>query len=665
MSKTVVASSTIENNKTVALPDTEELLLTKLVLGYDNDSDFNDENDDDANRLKATMRMFDEFVDKEIFANGGEDEDGEANLFKEKDNMFGFDIENSDEEEEIDNLDEAVQDDDLFAIENSDDEDENMDDGAAETGYQDSEDEEASESEVSDAWEDSDDEHIKINIYQNKRLRKLKRSYDETDMLGVEYVKRLRTQYEKIYPRPEWIDTKDSSDSENEDDENLSDNDTPENEVNDYNALLKLLKQSNNYTKEANKSSKILPTDKLTIQRLKDANFKQVAKSGIQAISYHPKNSNLILTAGYDKSMRLYHIDNKENNIIQSIFLKGTPIQSCFFYSEPSKDSFKNIAFKQSQNNNLVFAAGRRRYMHKWDLNEINNNSNIGISKISRLQGQEFSQKSFENFKLGHIFESDYKSSLKSFGIIVLIGSNGYINIVNAITGQLYTFLKINGQLVDIAIDYKPSVSNGIDTIIVAINKQGEIYEFNVSKNGNNKVERYWKDPSIFNVTKLSIGGGTMSDSYLQPIKDIVFNIKNGKLYNNLRSNKWLAIGLESGHVSIYDLNKVRSDSKQKNFETNVTPEYHDSFKIIDNVLTSISQLEFSHDGQLLAIASRTNKDCLKLANVLNGKVYSNWPNANTPLGKVTYMKFSNNSEVLATGNHQGKVRLWKIGNYF
>ena len=254
---------------------------------------------------------------------------------------------------------------------------------------------------------------------------------------------------------------------------------------------------------------------------------------------------------------------------------------------------------------------------------------------------------------------------MKSHGIVALIGSNGYVNIVNATTGQLYTFLKISGHLIDIAIDYKASTSNGIDTIIIAINKQGEVYEFNISKNCNNKVERYWKDPSVFNVTTIAIGGGYMSDSYLHPVKDIVFNIKNGKMFNNLRSSKWLAIGLESGHVSLYDMNKIRQDSKKIVNIGNVTPENHDSFKIIDNVLTSVSQLEFSHDGQILAIASRANKDCLKIVNVLHGKVYSNWPNANTPLGKVTYMKFSNNSEVLATGNHQGKVRLWKIGNYY
>lgn len=629
----------------IAKPDQEELLLTKLVLGYDNDADYLLDNENDANGLKNAMKMFDELIDNEDFFNTNENDAFLAENDEEESNL-DFEIEDSD--------DEAVQDAELFDIENSDEEMEQAFDEEVSS---------SSESEE-DAWNDSDDENIKINIYQNKRLRKLKRSYEETDMIGTEYCKRLRTQFEKIYPRPEWIDVP-ASEQESDDSEVDNDEENDESQVNDYNALLRLLKESNKYMANVDKSSKIMPTDKLTVQRLKDANFKQLSKSGIQSISYHPRNHNLIMTAGYDKSIRMYHLDNNQNNIIQSVFLKGTPIQSCQFYSEVSKDVIKNCKFKQSQNNNIVFASGRRRYMHKWDLNEINNSNNIGISKISRLQGQEFSQKSYEKFKLGHIFEKEGTDGLKSHGIVALVGSNGYVNIVNATTGQLYTFLKISGHLIDIAIDYKPSTSNGIDTIIIAINKQGEVYEFNVSKNCNNKVERYWKDPSVFNVTTIAIGGGYMSDSYLHPVKDIVFNIKNGKMFNNLRSSKWLAIGLESGHVSLYDMNKIRQDSKKIVNLGNVTPETHDSFRVIDNVLTSISQLEFSHDGQILAIVSRTNKDCLKIVNVLHGKVYSNWPNANTPLGKVTYMKFSNNSEVLATGNHQGKVRLWKMGNYY
>ena len=355
-----VAEGIVET-KPIGKPDQEELLLTKLVLGYDNDTEYLYENENDVNGLKNAMKMFDEFIDNEDFFNGNENEVFTAEN-EEEESALDFEIDNSDEEN--------VQDDELFDIENSENEEEAV------------EEEESSESEE-DAWNDSDDENIKINIYQNKRLRKLKRSYEETDMIGTEYSKRLRTQFEKIYPRPGWIDAP-VSDEDSEGSDVGVDEESNENEVNDYNALLKLLKESNKYMASVDKTSKILPTDKLTVQRLKDVNFKQISKSGIQSISYHPKNHNLILTAGYDKSMRMYHLDNTENNIIQSVFLKGTPIQTCQFYSEVSREAFKNCKLKQSQNNNLVFASGRRRYMHKWDLNEINNNNNIGISKISR-----------------------------------------------------------------------------------------------------------------------------------------------------------------------------------------------------------------------------------------------------------------------------------------
>jgi len=174
-----VAEGIVET-KPIGKPDQEELLLTKLVLGYDNDTEYLYENENDVNGLKNAMKMFDEFIDNEDFFNGNENEVFTAEN-EEEESALEFEIDNSDEEN--------VQDDELFDIENSENEEEAV------------EEEESSESEE-DAWNDSDDENIKINIYQNKRLRKLKRSYEETDMIGTEYSKRLRTQFEKIYPRP-------------------------------------------------------------------------------------------------------------------------------------------------------------------------------------------------------------------------------------------------------------------------------------------------------------------------------------------------------------------------------------------------------------------------------------------------------------------------------
>ena len=54
------------------------------------------------------------------------------------------------------------------------------------------------------AWVDSDDERIVVSLASNPRLRKLRISEAEDLINGREYTKRLRRQFERLYPVPEW-----------------------------------------------------------------------------------------------------------------------------------------------------------------------------------------------------------------------------------------------------------------------------------------------------------------------------------------------------------------------------------------------------------------------------------------------------------------------------
>ena len=47
------------------------------------------------------------------------------------------------------------------------------------------------------AWHDASVEHIKVNIEDRSRLRKLKREEGETQITGGEYAQRLQEYYEK------------------------------------------------------------------------------------------------------------------------------------------------------------------------------------------------------------------------------------------------------------------------------------------------------------------------------------------------------------------------------------------------------------------------------------------------------------------------------------
>lgn len=56
------------------------------------------------------------------------------------------------------------------------------------------------------AWTDSDDERIVVSLASNPRLRKLRFTEAEDLVDGREYTKRLRQQFQRLYPVPEWAD---------------------------------------------------------------------------------------------------------------------------------------------------------------------------------------------------------------------------------------------------------------------------------------------------------------------------------------------------------------------------------------------------------------------------------------------------------------------------
>ncbi|KAL6940153.1 hypothetical protein ACO0QE_004048 [Hanseniaspora vineae] len=603
--------------KSVSPPDEEELLLSKLVFG--------ETSEEFSKNLLDTINLFEEFDNEDSWGESA------ADALLNKSDALGAGNDENDEEQEEDEAD-LVNNDQLFYIdEDGDDEEDKMDiddDGAMESEYS------SDESDASDAWEDSDDENVDVNLWENNRTKKLKTSYVEKTINGSDYVQRLRTQFEKIYPKPKWTESIDESADEDEDDDQEegqgADGSTTQGDVS---ALLKILQTTVDV--KSTKKTKLLPQQKLDVIRVKDGNQAHHSHAAIQSISFHPSGLPVLLTGGYDRSLRLYHVDGKSNPLITSLYLQGTPIQTAVIYVNPL----------DTEQVTKVFSGGRRRYMHSWTLTASSNTGNLNINKISRMYGHEQTQKSFENFKMGHIFatsSSKQKTKIQSHGIICLQGNNGWVNILHASTNQFFTGVKINGTIADFAIDYQ-KINGTVHTVIIAVNTFGEVWEFDITD--GNKVISNWKDESNFGITKVQVGGGSMSSSYLVP-----------KSLDTIKQNRWLAIGSESGIVTIYDRYNTSGPGLVGMKAKPIT---------VDVLTTSVSTIEFSHDGQLLCIASRSTKDALRLVHLPSGTVFSNWPNSGTPLGKVTSVKFSSNSEYLATGNLQGKVRLWRLSHYY
>lgn len=535
------------DEKTIPPKDEEELLLEKLVFG-------------DEAGFEANLRKIENLYNYS-------DEEPEAY----------DDISEDDSEAELD----AANDEDLFFIDESGDANtetpasgDAMDvDGESTDGVFHGEDA---------AWNDSDDENAAVTL-DLVRTKGLRVAPSETALAGESYIARLRSQYEKIYPRPEWTETWDNAD-ETEEADNFDDEAEEDSSVGtNTSALTALLNSTTTFSK---KTTKLLPPNTLNILRLKDANIARRARSGIQSMAFHPSHP-LLLTGGFDRTLRIYHIDGKANRFVSLVHFRDMPITTCLFVS--------------GQDTNLVYAAGRRRYMHRWDI------ATGEVEKILRMYGQDKLQKSFEYFKIS-----------PKGTTIALRGESGWVNTVSGTTGQFVKGYKVDGHVADFAYTHDES------TLIVA-NNSGTIWEFDCTSASTSAI-RKWTDVGAVAVSKIALGGA---------------------------GDRWLAVGTKSGIVNLFDRLSCYTIGDQPK-----------PFKEVGNLVTEVTGLTFAPDGQILCISSLQKKDALKLVHLPLGTVFANWPTSGTPLGRVTIAEFSPDNQMLAIGSDNGKITLWRLNHY-
>ncbi|KAG8721686.1 hypothetical protein FRC08_011095 [Ceratobasidium sp. 394] len=118
-------------------------------------------------------------------------------------------------------------------------------------------------------------------------------------------------------------------------------------------------------------------------------------------------------------------------------------------------------------------------------------------------------------------------------------------------------------------------------------------------------------------------------------------------------AGRYTAIGSRSGIVNVYDAPSTRSTSGSP------IP-----LKTLPHLTTAVTSLRFNHDAQILASASKTKKDQLKLIHTKTLTTFANWPTSGTPLGHVTSIDFSTGSEYLAIGNTRGTALLYSLRHY-
>ncbi|KAF1973351.1 WD40 repeat-like protein [Bimuria novae-zelandiae CBS 107.79] len=488
---------------------------------------------------------------------------------------------------------------------------------------------EESEDDDKPAWDDSDDERLVVSLASVPQLRKL-RDTEEDDMVnGKEYVRRLRRQYERLYPVPEWVihatgqakRKRRHIEDDGSDVESASDMDVDDEDLSTL-PLSILLKDADIMSRNSRNSAKKRKLEAGTVGMVRLKDVTGAGPSAVTSLSFHPTYP-LLLSSGPSSTLSLHHVNPSDphnpNPLLTSLHIKRTPLTT--------------TAFHPSSSDSRIFLSARRRYFHVWNL------ATGLVEKVSRVYGHEHEQRTMEHFALSP--NGKYmalRGSSKKGGAVV--------NVLDARTLQWVTQARIEsrGGIADFA-----WWGNGNGLIIAG--KSGEVTEWSVQHG----VVGRWMDEGAVGNTTVAVGGKSGRDDWIG-------------------GDRWVAIGSSSGIVNIYDRRmwseKDPSTTGDGDASNGGIPKAPKPIRALDNLTTPISHLAFSPDGQVLAMASRWKHAALRLVHLPSATVYRNWPKQNTALGRITSIAWGSPSEEeakegsiaqLAVGMETGRIRMWEL----
>lgn len=531
-------------------------------------------------------------------------------------------------------------------------------------------------------WKDPDDATLSIAL-QGKdvmaadgskigaaRLRRLREELGESHISGLEYELRLRGQFEKLHPRPMWASLRLFSHSANVDLENEGEdqdgasitNETSSGTINDLLrsdvGLLKGYDSRHDEPSTGGKSIKArgkLKAGDIELDRLRNANDAQTSQAvvaeedlaGIESIQFHPSlRASVLMTASKDRRVRLFQIDGKANALLQTIHVPDLPVQHASFH--PSGSS--------------VLISGSRPFLYAYDLQA----GRVVRSAPWRGSGSTQSQSSADDGVERSLSNARFQPGTAEGNRLLAIGGRrGVVHLLDwgrsgAAGGTRIGGVRMNAPLAGYTWDAASVLGDrgtgigvsgtGKDIEMLTMSTEGSVHLWDIRNTGSEVgCVSIWNDAGSYGAKGLETS-------------------PNGRFWT---------VGSESGIVNIYkrpaesyDIGKAASTSLLGANQTaapdmgsvpggSITP-----IKTIENLVTPTTTMRWNHDGQVLALASKTKKDALKLVHMPSMRVFGNWPTSGTPLGAVTAIDFSPSSQYVAIANTRGKVLLYSLRHY-
>ncbi|CAK7271405.1 U3 snoRNP protein [Sporothrix epigloea] len=532
------------------------------------------------------------------------------------------------------------------------------------------------------AWEDSDDERLVVSLAGRSQLRKLRRTEGEDMVSGTVYAARLRQQYLRLHPQPGWAveadnarlqrlqlrsgavavkkdkkrekrakkeslrrqksDAADGSDGlsdevrHSDSDSNLdaasdaSDSDSSGDD-NDYElagAALPLDALLRSTSAMASASQMLfakgggagldracrLRPEVIDIQKTRDIPTQHAGP--VESLSFHPAY-NVLMSSSTSSVLHLHQIapgaHPTPNPLLTSVRVRQTPIRCSAFLADASSE--------KADSHEVVFA-GRRRYFHTWNLHTGK------VQKVHRIQGHSLEHRSMERFRLSPagthmaLIATDRKRG-------------GIVNVLDVQTMQWVAQARHEsaGGIADLQ-----WWRDGSGMTILG--RDGRVGEWSLV---TRRFVGVWHDDGSTGGTVVALGGGQVGGQIGGP--------------EALGGDRWVAIGSKTGITNLYDrAHLIAAGSSPAVVVSHPTP-----LRVLEQLITPVTSIAFTPDGQLMAFASRHKADALRLVHLPSATVYRNWPTSKTPLGRITAVAFGRDSEFLAIGNDTGKTRLWEI----
>lgn len=453
------------------------------------------------------------------------------------------------------------------------------------------------------AWVDSDDERVTVTILNRMgRTRPLREVNDDEAVSGQDYIRRLRQYYLRVNPTPSWAkqsDERPAKRSKKTREGPGSDSDSSDLDSDAELSSLPMNKFLRDVRQLAGQNAtgrRPLQPGAIDIQKTRDIPDKHARE--VTSLSFHPKYP-VLLSASPASKMWLHHIAPEANPQPNPAL---TSVQA-------KKVDVRRAQFLYPEGDQIFFA-GRRKYFHHWDL------PSGTVQKTQGVQGRQLDHKSMERFRLSPCgrYMAVQGSSRKGGGIVTVI---------SAASTQWVAEARLSARH---GISDFQWWRNGEGMTILG--RDGMVGEYSLE---DRRFLATWMDEGGVNANVIALGGRGGPESFGEDV--------------------WVAIGSNSGICTLYNRSFLLSET---------VPDRPEPTRTFENVITSISVIAFSPDGQLLAYGS-LDKDTLKLVHVASQTVYRNWPTAQTPLGRITAVAFGKDSDLLAVGNDTGKIRLWEI----